>query len=102
MKTIRTMPKAPRLRLLGRLVRRPRVAHVQAVQCAYCHQWVKPRYLRLPACVCKRCERDGANQTWKPSPARLARAHADVAREQAARDAAHGYRRDDATPAGHR
>jgi hypothetical protein len=62
-----------------------RQSRVVSVQCTYCRQWVKPRYLRIPAYVCKWCEAQGLNQTWKPSAAHLARAYADVAREEAAR-----------------
>jgi len=90
-----TMPSMPRRHYL-------RKARVTAVQCTSCLQWVKPRYLRVPACVCKGCEAQGLNQTWKPSAAHLARAYADVAREEALRQAAlrNRYTRVDVTLAG--
>jgi hypothetical protein len=52
------------------------------VQCGYCHAWVKPRYIRWPAAICRTCERNGLNQTWHPSPEHLAsaRAHQDKGR----------------------
>jgi endonuclease/exonuclease/phosphatase (EEP) superfamily protein YafD len=49
---------------------------VTAIQCCYCHAWVKPRYIRWPAAICRTCERSGLNQTWHPSPEHLARARA--------------------------
>jgi hypothetical protein len=83
MKTIRM---ARRLTLPTRL-RHPylHASRVVSVQCTACLGWVKPRYLRVPAYVCKRCEAQGLNQTWKPSAAHLERAYADVRREEAAR-----------------
>ena len=79
---------------------RIRRARVTAMQCAYCGLWVKPRYLRTG--VCRRCEATGANQTWKPTPAHLKRAHELAAREHAARQAARltGFRREHTTLAG--
>jgi hypothetical protein len=47
---------------------------VLAIQCGYCRQWVKPRYIRWPAAICRACEKQGLNQTWQPGPAHLARA----------------------------
>jgi hypothetical protein len=71
-------PRKPRRRItwtnLPRLRRR---AAVTAVQCGYCQTWVKPRYIRWPAAICRTCERRGLNQTWRPSPERIARARAD-------------------------
>jgi hypothetical protein len=49
---------------------------VTAVQCGYCRAWVKPRYIRWPAAICRSCERGGVNQTWHPSPERMATAKA--------------------------
>ena len=49
---------------------------VTAVQCGYCRMWVKPRYIRWPAAICRTCERQGLNQTWRPSPQRMATAKA--------------------------
>ena len=59
---------------LPRLRRR---STVTAVQCGYCRSWVKPRYIRWPTAICRTCERSGLNQTWRPSPERIARARAD-------------------------
>lgn len=73
-----------------------RASRVTAVQCTSCRQWVKPRYLRVPACICRHCEAIGANQTWKPSAAHLKRAHEAAAREQSR----YGRTRDDVTLAG--
>jgi hypothetical protein len=58
---------------LPRLRRRTTVT---AVQCGYCRMWVKPRYIRWPAAICRTCERQGLNQTWHPSPDQLATAKA--------------------------
>jgi hypothetical protein len=49
---------------------------VLAIQCSYCRQWVKPRYIRWPAAICRSCGKEGLNQTWQPAPAHLARAAA--------------------------
>jgi hypothetical protein len=48
---------------LRRLRRRTRTL---AVQCRTCHQWRKPRHLRVPAMVCRDCETTPAFQTWTP------------------------------------
>jgi hypothetical protein len=69
-------PRTPRRRritwaTLPRLRRRPTVT---AVQCGYCRSWVKPRYIRWPAAICRTCERQGLKQTWRPSPERIAAA----------------------------
>ena len=101
MNTAHITKKARRFTLPDRL-RHPylRASRVTAVQCTSCQQWVKPRYLRVPACVCRRCEAQGANQTWKPSAAHLERAYADVAREEAIRRAGLSGRRSGVTLAG--
>jgi hypothetical protein len=91
----RKLAKVLPYRLRHPYLRRSRIT---AIQCLYCHQWLKPRYIRFPACVCRRCEKAGANQTWKPSRAHLERAYALAAREQAIRNA--GRRRDGVTLAG--
>jgi hypothetical protein len=59
------------------LLRLRRRSTVIAVQCGYCRSWVKPRYIRWPAAICRTCERSCLNQTWRPSPERIARARAD-------------------------
>lgn len=64
---------------------RLRRSQVTAIQCSYCHEWVKPRYICVPAIVCRRCEKTGANQTWRPTAAHLARAKAEAAHDQAIR-----------------
>jgi hypothetical protein len=38
---------------------------VLAVQCGYCRQWVKPRYIRWPTAICRSCEHAGHKQTWQ-------------------------------------
>jgi hypothetical protein len=63
-----------------------RSSRVTAVQCTSCRQWVKPRYLRVPACICRRCDVAGHTQTWQPTPTHLARANADATRQQAMRN----------------
>jgi hypothetical protein len=73
-------PRTPRRRRIGwaSLPRLRRRSTVTAVQCGYCRMWVKPRYIRWPAAVCRTCERSGLNQTWRPSPDRMA--HLDSSR----------------------
>ncbi len=50
------------------LRQRPRLAVVTAVQCGLCGLWVKPRYLRVPSCVCRDCDKTNHHQTH-PAPA---------------------------------
>jgi hypothetical protein len=59
-------------------IRLPRRSKVTAIQCGYCRQWLKPRYIRWPAAICRSCEHAGLNQTWTPSAAHLARARLDA------------------------
>jgi ribosomal protein L37AE/L43A len=79
-------------------LRHLRRTRVTAVQCGYCQQWVKPRYIALPAWICRRCEAQGLNQTWKPSPSRLAAARKAAIEEQQRRH--HATRRTTVTLAG--
>ena len=76
--------RTPRRRRItwATLPRLRRRSTVTAVQCGYCRSWVKPRYIRWPAAICRTCERNGLNQTWRPSPEHLAtaRAHQDNGR----------------------
>jgi hypothetical protein len=72
-------PRTPRQRRI-RWATLPRLRHrstVTAIQCGYCRTWVKPRFIRLPAAICRTCERQGLNQTWRPSREHLVRARAD-------------------------
>lgn len=71
---------------------RRRHTRVIAVQCGLCRQWVKPRYLRVPALICRDCEATGRHQTWTPSPAHLQRAHRDAARGDTCRQQIAGVR----------
>jgi hypothetical protein len=40
-------------------------SRVLAVQCRTCGQWRKPRHIRIPVTVCRTCEANGLNQTWR-------------------------------------
>jgi hypothetical protein len=71
-------PRTPHRRRISwtTLPRLRRRSTVTAVQCGYCRMWVKPRYIRWPAAICRTCERSGLNQIWRPPPEHLARARA--------------------------
>jgi hypothetical protein len=48
--------------------RRPRLAVVTAVRCGLCGLWVKPRYLRVPSCICRDCDKTN-HHAIRPVPA---------------------------------
>jgi hypothetical protein len=62
-----------------------RRTRVLAVGCRFCGRMRKPRQVRMPDVICRDCETHGVNQTWTPSAAHLAAAHADAARRETTR-----------------
>jgi hypothetical protein len=81
MKPQRQPPRRRRI-TWATLPRLRRWSTVTAVQCGYCRSWVKPRYIRWPAAICRICESQGLNHAWRPTPEHLARAYADQDTDQ--------------------